>query len=735
MIWNKKEIGRELIRELTGRYGCDALTASILARRDVIEGPDILFYLEDDLRYLHNPFLFRDMEDAVDRVLDARDEGEKVLIFGDRDVDGITSVTLLHQALTDLGMDVAWRVPEGDDPYGLSLEAVEAHAANYGTLIITVDCGISCTAEIARAAELGIDVIVLDHHNAPETLPEAVAIINPKMADSGYPFRDLAGCAVAWKFIQALRFASLELYKQQITLLNVRPANEAYIVEAVKTVNMNVVDRVSETIVPGMVSISQTRLLPFLQGQQIFVWDGEMQKKQLEKIFGKGVEFNFLDVAPEVAREIPQVRGMSLIKLKDLSRIARYGDGPISELDGFLNIFVTFAQRKNAVFGKRETAELQLVALGTLADLMPLRNENRILVRRGLAAINESPCPGLAELLARQNLAGKKIGTGDIAWQISPAINATGRMGKPSLAVRLLTSTDQGERNRLSEEVVRTNADRKQLGSDSWTIVEPLARESLERHHSRLVLAASREIHRGVTGIMANRLSSCFKVPAVVMCFMEDGTAVGSMRSSRGFALENLLAPCADLFIDHGGHAFAAGFSLLPENIGEFLSRIERLSESIVFPEIAPDEEISIDAELPREYLTPALLDLTDRFEPYGEGNEQLRFMARDMRVMTADIMGKTEKQHLKLTFDCGKFKWPAIFWQAAERLNRDFAVGDVVDAVFQVGRNTFNGAETPQMILEDIQRASARTENGARANDAARMQLAAAGERRSERA
>ena len=705
MIWNKKEVGRSLVKELTGRYGCDALTASILARRNIIEGPDILFYLEDDLRYLHNPFLFKDMEDAVDRVLDAKEEGEKVLIFGDRDVDGITSTTLLYQALTDLGMDVTWRVPNGNDPYGLTIAAVDEHAANYGTLIITVDCGISCIAEIAHAAEKGIDVIVLDHHNPQDTLPAAVAIINPKMEDSGYPFRDLAGCAVVWKFISALRFGLLELYKQQITLLNVRPANESFIIEAVKTVNMNEIARISETIVPGMVSISQTRLLPFLQGQQIFVWDSAMLQKQIEKMFGKTAEFNFLDIAPEISREIPAVRGMSLLKLKDLSRIARYRDRPVSELDGFLNIFITFAQRRNGVFGKRETAELQLVALGTLADLMPLRNENRILVRRGLTAINEAPTSGLAELLARQGLAGKKIGTSDLAWQISPAINATGRMGNPALAVNLLLSDDQKERNRLSEEVVKMNTDRKQMGSDSWTVVEPLARESFERLNSNLVFAASADIHRGVTGIMANRLSSCFHVPAIVVCFMDDGTAVGSMRSARGVDLEEILAPCADLFIDHGGHAFAAGFSLKRELFEEFTSRINRISQELVFPDTDTDEEIPVDAELPHDYLTPALLDLADRFEPYGEGNDQLVFMAKKMRIMTADIMGKTEKQHLKLTFDCGKYKWPAIFWQAAERLNRDFSIGDTVDAVFQINRNTFNGAEIPQMILQDVQR------------------------------
>jgi single-stranded-DNA-specific exonuclease len=426
------------------------------------------------------------------------------------------------------------------------------------------------------------------------------------------------------------------------------------------------------------------------------------------KIFGKGVEFNFLDIAPEVAKVIPAVRGMSLLKLKDLSRIAKYSDKPVSELDGFLNIFITFAQKQNAVFGKRETEELQLVALGTLADLMPLQNENRILVRQGLVAINTNPRTGLAELLARQGLAGKKAGTSDLAWQISPAINATGRMGKPEEAVKLFLSQNQAERNKLVDEIIQMNTDRKQLGTDSWTIVEPLAKESLERHHEKLVLAASADIHRGVTGIMANRLASCFRVPAVVICFMEDGTAVGSMRSARGLHLSALLEPCADLFIDHGGHAFAAGFSFKKENLDEFLARMRRLSESIEFPDSGEGEEILVDAELPHEYLTPTLLELADRFEPYGEGNDQLTFMAKKMKIMTVDIMGKTAKQHLKITFDCGKYKWPAIFWQAAERLNRDFSVGDTVDAVFQVNRNTFNGAEIPQMILQDVQKTGA---------------------------
>ena len=687
------------------KYECDALTASILARRNITEGSKILYFLEDDLRYLHNPFLFTDMEDAVDRVLLAREEGEKILIFGDRDVDGITSTALLHQALVDLGLSVQWRVPSGDDPYGLTVAAVEEHAENDGTLIITVDNGISCRDAVSRANELGIDTIILDHHNPPDVLPEAVAIIDPKIDDSGYPFRDLAGCAVAWKFITAVRFAQSELYKQQICLLHVRPANESYVIEAVKMVNLTETDRISETVIPGMVSITQTRLLPFLQDQQIFVWDAPLEHKQLAAIFGSGVEFNFHDLAPEISREIPAIRNMSLLRLKDVSRIGRYGDNPISELDGFFNLFVTFIQRRNSIYGQREKQELQLVAIGTLADLMPLENENRILVRQGLAAINERARPGLAELMARQNLVGKKIGTGDIAWLISPAINATGRMGTPEVAVSLLLSDNQADRNRLSEEVIRLNTDRKQLGADAWSIAEPLARESLDTHHGKLVIAADARFHRGITGIMANRLSNSFQVPAIVISFMKDQTLVGSMRSARGVNLQDLLEPCADLFIDHGGHTFAAGFSMHENNFPEFRARLVRIAADITFPESENGGEVTIDAELPHEYLTPSILDLTDRFEPYGEGNEQLTFLTKNMKIISADIMGKTEKMHLKLTFACGTYKWPAVYWRAAERLGTDFAVGDTVDTVFTVGRNSFNGSEIPQLILQDVRK------------------------------
>ena len=348
MICTKKDIAPEQVRELCGRFSCDPLTASILARRNITSGPDIQYFLEDDLRYLHSPFLLSGMEDAVDRILAARDEGEKVLIFGDRDVDGITSTTILYRCLKDMGMDVSWRIPSGEDTYGLSLKAVEEFAADCGTLIITVDCGISNNVEIDRAVELGIDVIITDHHNPPENLPNATIIVDPKLPGDEYPFPYISGCAVAFKLATALRFAQNELYKQELCLLDVRPVNDAYTIDCVKLVNMTERSRLTETIAPGMVRIEDTRLLQFLQGQQILVWDAELQKKQLAKVFGNGVEFNMMDLRPEIATEIPSVRNASLLRVKEMSKILRYREGLQSEMDGFCNLFITYIQKKTA---------------------------------------------------------------------------------------------------------------------------------------------------------------------------------------------------------------------------------------------------------------------------------------------------------------------------------------------------------------------------------------------------
>jgi single-stranded-DNA-specific exonuclease len=705
MRWKKREVSPASVRELADKFGLDLLSAAILARRGAGAPADALFFLEDDTRFLHSPFLFNGMEDAVDRLLLAVDEGEKVLIFGDRDADGVTSTTLLFESFTALGMDVAYRLPSEDEKYGLSMKAVDDFAAESGSLIVTVDCGISNHAEVLHASTLGIDVIILDHHvlqaDAP---PAALVVIDPKLPDCEYPFRDLSGCGVAYKLAWALRFAGSGLYKQQTALLNVRPANDSYVIEAVRLSNLIEVGRISETIVPGMVDLGKTRLVPFLKDLQIFVWDGDLQKRLLAKALGRSAEVNFYDVHPDVARVIPQAAGASLLRLAELSKLGRYGNKPLGELDAFVSVFTSFALRKAGCYGEADQDALQLVALSTIADLMPLRDENRILVRQGLAAINRKARRGVAELVARQNLLGKKLGAVDAAWQLTPVINAAGRMGKPETAVKLFLAEDPVERGTWADRLMELNQERRQLGAESWDVVYPLAHESAQECSGTFVIVGSADINRGITGIVANRLADTFKVPAVVACFMPDGTTVASVRSARGFNVKDLLSHCAELFIDYGGHDAAAGFSMPQENWPVFEKKATAFMAKVLLGD--GEEILDIDAELPHEYLKPELSDLVERFEPYGEGNPPLVFMAKGVPIAQADIVGKQEKSHLKLVLDFGKHKWPALWWNAAGKFGREFGASDKLDVAFKLTRNYWNGMETPQLVILDAKRA-----------------------------
>lgn len=704
--WFKKQISKTQVESVSKKYSLDPITASIMVRRGITGGRDILYYIEDDLRFQHSPFMFAAMEDAVDRILDAKEENEKVLIFGDRDVDGVTSTTVLYDCLSSMGIDVSYKLPGGDDAYGLSIQAVEEFAANYGSLIITVDCGISNNAEIAKAAELGLDVIVVDHHNAPETLPSPAIIIDPKTENSGYPFPDISGCAVVYKLVSAIRFSQSSWYKQDVTLLNVNKENSA--VECVKVRNLVPVSRLTQTIDQNTASLSDTNLPFYLQGQLLLAWDAKTLSQDLQSLFGDGAQFNLVDIRDEAAKLFPKFALMTLTQLKGMSKMAKYGDHEPTEIGGFYNIFVTWVQKSLAKdfpsFAQAEEKDLQLVALAALADIMPMKNENRIFVKNGLKSINSGRIrPGLRELMAELNLTGKRINSIDLSWVVVAHLNAAGRLGQPELAAKLFITDSQNERLETAKQIIELNAERKQLCVDAWNYAGIQAKASIPLHSNKLCVVIDERINRGVSGILAGRLVSTYNVPAMTVTIV-DGIAIGSMRSCRDYDVTQFLNKMDDLFINHGGHNFAAGFSFKRERLAEFEERIKTLSSEIKLGD-TKDTGGDIDAEIPAQYLTPALLDISDRFEPYGEENPQLLFMAKNIRVASGQRMGKGEKMHLKITVDCGKYKWPCIFWNEGERLGRDFNVGDRVDFIFRVERNVFNRIETPQINLVDIKK------------------------------
>jgi len=435
----------------------------------------------------------------------------------------------------------------------------------------------------------------------------------------------------------------------------------------------------------------------------VLVYDAPAQEQMLRKLFGNRVEINVLDLAPEVWDMFPALENRSLLKMSESSRLARYGTVIPEEIDAFVALFTAFVNKKAPELEEKNEAVMDLVALGTLADMMPLRNENRILVKRGLARLTAGKRLGVRTLLEKQKLFGKAALTSrDIGFQLAPVINASGRMGEPDKSVRLLLSDNPAEAEELAAAIVALNQKRRQIGEEAWSRVLAAAQESYRENGNRFILVQDNEVHRGITGILAGRLSRQFKVPAAVITSF-DGRAVGSLRSARGMGATEFLKQFEDLFDDWGGHDSAAGFQFPFSAMQQFTERARKVIPEIVLEE-EEEEKITIDAELPHSHLTPELEQVVKIFSPFGQENPPLVFMARALRIGQLDLIGR-EEQHLRLLLDSGNYRWPAVFWNSSDRVGVDFRAGDQVDVLFEFGKNYFQNRETVQLTVIDMKR------------------------------
>ncbi len=705
--WVKKPVTKKEIEPLCNSFNISPLLASIFVRREITEGKDLLFYLEDDLRFQHNPFCFSEMENVVERIFQAKEEGEKVLIFGDSDVDGITSTAILYEELVRMGIDVQWRLPLEDDGYGLSISAIDDFAAQDGSLIITVDCGISNNDEIAHANELGIEVIVTDHHNPPEVLPEAILIIDPKMEDCNYPFTGISGAAVAYKLVSALRFANSDFYNAEICILQISENNEekCFYADCLKIRNLVKIKELHEKIIPSKTSIYDLKLPYFLQGQLIYSWDSKETLKLLSQIFGNGIEFNLNDLRNEISSIIPIVKNKTASQIKAMSKIAKYTGGNSSETESIFNLYETYCKKiilqKNPQQLIDEQKDLQLVGLAALADIMPMKNENRIFVKNGINSIKKNrPRPGLAELFNKLNINIDALTSTELSWSVIPALNAAGRMGHSDLSLKLLISTEAKEREELANNIYKMNEERKELVSNAYFKIHEEAQKSIEIHANKLCVSIDSEINKGVTGILAARFMQDFNVPTIALTY-ENDICSGSMRSCRGFIATSFLDSLGDIFINHGGHNYAAGFSLKKSNLELFKKRVLENAASITLEE--ESGLIDVDAEIPQEHLTPENFKLIETFDPCGAESPELILMTKGVKVIDTIVLGKKEPRHLKLIFDTGKYKIPAMFWGQAERLRKDISIGKKYDILYNMSLNHFNGTITKQLIIKEL--------------------------------
>ena len=528
--------------------GLDApsFVGRLLRQRDVDTVPAAQEFLNPEWYQPADPSVLGDWGAAIERVQLAAQRSEPVAIYGDYDVDGITGTAILTEALRNAGIDARPFIPHRErEGYGLQDEAVGRLAADGARVLITADCGITALNEIASAREEhGLDVIVLDHHEPADSLPEATAIVTPKLAPNGHPLAELSTGGLAYRFGQAL---------------------------AERTANLN--DR------------------------------------------------------------------------------ARW---------------------------------LDLAAMSTVADVVPLRGENRWIVHQGLAALESTNRPGLRALLKGRRGNGP-IDTETIGFQLAPKINAAGRLDDASLALDMLMERQPEPARELAGRLERLNDQRRQLTADAMLTAELQIRQQLDvSGQAPLVLFAGGEgIHHGIVGIVAGRLAEQWSRPAFVWSIV-DGEARGSGRSAAGFDLVRMLDGSRDLLIRGGGHAMAAGFSADPSQLGALMARFNDVAQSQLNAGeagawAALEGRMDIDAQVPLSALTRQTVHWIERLAPFGEGNPAPTFVSNGVGVRQAKTVG-ADGAHLRLDLD----GWSAIGWRlggaAAE-------VGSQVDIVWRLRR------------------------------------------------
>ena len=510
-----------------------------------------------------NPFQLTGMQSAVDRIQYALDNNEPIAIYGDYDVDGVTSTALLVQALEGLGANVRGYIPNRfDEGYGLNTDALDSLKQEGVKLVITVDCGIRSPDEALHARTIGLDLIISDHHHPDGlTIPPALAVINPKQHGDPYPDKELAGVGIAYKIAEAL-----------------------------------------------------------INNQQTSV----------------------------------------SLQLDDL---------------------------------------LDLVALGTVADLAPLVGENRTLVRRGLKQIRETKRQGLFSLAGVANTQINKITAGNIGFMLGPRLNASGRLESALASFELLTTTDIMRAGQLAQQLDVQNRQRQSITKSMQAQAEALALE--EDPDTFLFFAAHEDFNPGVVGLAASRLAEVYYRPAIVAAKGAEETR-GSCRSIPEFHITDALDLCKDLLVRHGGHAAAAGFTVRNENIPELVTRLKGIAkETLEGKDLR--QTLTADMEVALEELNFDVLKHLAYLEPTGYGNPDAVFVARDAKVKSSRTVG-AEGRHLKVSLEDSR---------GATYDSIGFRMGDLqsslpprVDALFTLEANEWNGRTTLQLNLKDIKAA-----------------------------
>lgn len=559
--WRVKSPNTVLQQIMSAELGISNILAQLLINRGIYTVEQAKTFLGGELDRLFSPWLMKDMDKAVDRILLARQNGEAILVYGDYDVDGITGSTILLLAMRKLGCKVSYYIPHRlEEGYGLNKGALQKAKAQGVSLVVTVDCGISGAEEVEAAKLLGLDIVITDHHEPPDILPSAVAVVDPKRHDCPYPFKELAGVGVAMKLIKAL-----------------------------------------------------------------------FQRAGLDS--------------------------------------------------------------------KEWEEYLDLVCLGTVADIVPLQGENRIIVKHGLTKINTTIRPGLQALIKISGFKKDSIGTRELGFGLAPRLNAAGRMGDAGLGVELLLSTDPLVAEETAEKLNKGNQERQQVEAKVLAEALELLESNPEMIHGKAIILASQNWHPGVIGIVASRLVDRFYRP-VFMISLEDGKGKGSARSITGFNLYQAMINCQEHLEQFGGHAMAAGFSLEEGKIDDFRKAMNIYAQA----ELTEDNlilNLDLDALVDLSQLSMDTVMELEQLSPLGHCNPGPILGCCEATVLNCREVGKNGG-HLKMRVSREQVVLDGIGFNLAS-YSEMLATNDTVDMAFVPSINVWNGRTSVQLEVKEL--------------------------------
>jgi single-stranded-DNA-specific exonuclease len=577
----KPQGNQDLVRHLSKVLNINENLANLLAQRGVRSFDEAKAYFRPQMENLHDPFLMKDMHLAVERIEKALKKGEKILVYGDYDVDGTTAVALVYTFLKTIHEHVDFYVPDRySEGYGISFKGIDFAAKNGFSLIIALDCGIKAVEKVAYASENKVDFIICDHHRPGDTLPAACAILDPKRDDCKYPYKELAGCGIGFKLVQA------------------------------------------------------------------FAWKNNIAFSSLEEY-------------------------------------------------------------------------LDLVVVSIASDIVPITGENRILAYYGLKRINTRPRAGLEAILNVSNKYSKSNGQegpnrqyireltiNDLVFIVGPRINAAGRIESARNSVELLITKDPDRAFKLGNQINELNTERKTLDSQATL-------NALEMMHSDPGLIERRstvlyhpEWHKGVIGIVASRLIETFYRPTIVLTLSE-GLVTGSARSIKGFDIYDAVDACGDLLEHFGGHTYAAGLSMKPQNLDKFKDRFEEYVSTHLTEELSIPE-IEIDSRLDLQHIQRKFYDVLKQFAPFGPGNMSPVFETDNVvDAGKAKIVGNN---HLKLEVfqrDVRSEPISSIAFQQGEENFEYIRDGNPFNICYHIEENEWNGKKSFQLNIKDIKPAA----------------------------